>query len=49
LSTQIDIIFSRAGKVPDWVAKRIRPLSDDQRQEIKVVERIAGKIAGTFH
>jgi hypothetical protein len=41
LSTQIDIIFSRAGKVPDWVAKRIRPLS--------VVERIAGKIAGTFH
>jgi hypothetical protein len=41
------LAWSTYGKIPSWVRKRMQPLSDDQRQEIKAVEEIAGKIIGS--
>ena len=42
------LAWSTYGKIPQWVGKRIHPLSADQRQELKAVEEIAGKIIGTY-
>ncbi len=42
------LAWATYGKIPNWVRKRVQPLSEDQRQEIKAVEEIAGKIIGTY-
>ena len=42
------LAWSTYGKIPQWVRKRVQPLSDDQRQELKAVEEIAGKIIGSY-
>ena len=31
-------------KIPDWIKLRMRPLTDDERQEIKVIEQIGSKL-----
>ena len=41
------LAWSSYRKTPEWVEARIRPLSADQRQEMKLVEDIAGRIIGS--
>ena len=43
--------WSNPGEVPPWVQKRIRTLSEDQRQEIRTLEKIGSKLnaSGVFN
>ncbi len=39
------LAWARKDDVPEWVAAKLRPLTDDQRQEVKAFEDIAKKFA----
>merc|ERR1712189_70061 len=32
--------WSTPGRIPDWVAKRIKPLTEEQRQEVKWMDKL---------
>ena len=33
-----------AAKIPEWIKLRMRPLTEDERQEIQVIEQIGSKL-----
>lgn len=40
--------WANPAQVPDWIQKRVRPLSDEQRQEIKTIEALGDRVTSLF-
>ena len=36
--------WANPSQVPNWVQKRVKPLSPEQRQEIQTIENLGGKV-----